>query len=672
MAGKSKVAPVQQNGITEENMRMLQQIDAVQQREKIVQQEAENKMHDPQLSPYREETNMEENPVIGEKEVRKAMEILQKYKECKTNLESRIIENEEWYKMQHWEAIRNKDGKEKEKVEPASAWLFNTIINKHADIMDNYPEVNILPRERSDEETAKVLSSIIPVVLEQNDYEQTYSDCAWYKLKTGTSVQGVFWDNSKLNGLGDIAIKKCDIINLFWESGKTDIQDSANIFYVSVVSNEQLREDYPNLKNLGNYPELDVNKYIYDDKVDDTDRSAVIDWYYKKRLTGYDKDNIPQVKTVLHYCKFCNGQVLYASENDPNMRDTGFYKHGKYPFVVDTMFPEEGMLCGFGYIDAMKDCQAYIDKMQQAILDNALLNSRSRTVVNDASGINEKELADPSCTVIHANGSLLENAFRQLETKPLNGIYMTVLNNKIQEIKDTSGNTASSQGQASAVTSASGIASLQEAAGKLARDANKSAYRSFKKVVLLCIELMREFYTEERCFRITGDDGKQDFVNFDNRTIAPEAQGTAFGIDLGNRLPIFDADVRPAKRSAYSRETQNTMALQFYSAGFFAPQNADAALACISMMEFEGKEKTIEQIKRNQTLFDQVMQLQEMVMRLGSVVDAQNGTNIAQQVAGQAEQQKETDTKSQKTVTASKGSLTSQAASAARNSTSPR
>ena len=511
---KTKVAPVQQQGITPQNMTMIQQMQDMQEAEnqqKILTQEADNKQHDPDS----EQTPDPQMIVITDKDVKKAMGILQKYKECKANLERRIVENEEWFKMQHWPMIQKKEQK-KDDIRPASAWLFNSIINKHADIMDNFPEALILPRERSDEATAKTLSSVIPVILQQNDYEQVYSDIGWYKLKAGSSAQSICWDNTKLNGLGDISIKKCDIINLFWQSGITDIQDSANVFYVTLVDNDELKKNYPNLKSLGNYPELDVNKYIYDDQVDTTEKSAVVDWYYKQHVSGYDKDGIPQTKTILQYCKFCNGQVLFASENDPQMREEGFYRHGMYPFVIDTMYPEEGMLCGFSDIDVMKDCQAYIDKMQQAILDNALSNSRNRAIFNDAAGINEKEFSDPSCTLVHANGNLGENAYRPLEGKPLHGIYVTVLNNKIQELKDTSGNTASSQGQASSVTSASGIASLQEAAGKLARDSNKSAYRAFAHVVQMVIELIRQFYTEERCFRITGDDGEQDFVDFDN------------------------------------------------------------------------------------------------------------------------------------------------------------
>lgn len=651
----------------------MQNLKQIEEKQKMLQQEVQNKEHDPEY-----ESGIQEKDVIGEKEVEKAMDTLQKYKKCKENLEKRIVENEEWFKMQHWEMLRK--GEKKESVEPASAWLFNMILNKHADLMDNYPEALILPREKSDEDAAEMLSSIIPVILDQNDYEQTYSDCGWYRLKTGTSVQGVFWDNSKLNGLGDISIKKCDIINLFWQSGVTDIQDSANVFYVTLVDNEELKRCYPELKNLGNYPELDVSKYIYDDQVDTTEKTAVVDWYYKQKIETQDEEGISHTKTILQYCKFANGKVLYASENDPNMRNVGFYEHGMYPFVIDTTFPEEGMLCGFGYIDAFKDNQAYIDKMEQAILDNALINARARSIVNDTAGINVEEFADPSCTIVHATGQLGENAYRQITSQPLSGIYMSVLNNKIQELKDTSGNTASSQGQASAVTSASGIASLQEAAGKLARDANKASYRAFRKVIMLVIELIRQFYTEQRCFRITGENGEQEFVTFDNSAIAPQEQGQAFGVDLGSRLPVFDADIRAAKQSAYSRESQNTMALQFYSAGFFAPTNADSALACLNMMDFEGKEKVTNTIKQNQTMFEMVIQLQQQVTQMAALIDAQNGTNLSQGAIGQAQQTIKQQEENHK-VTGSTGtagnhgsgnSLSRQAASAARNATAPR
>ena len=64
------------------------------------------------------------------------------------------------------------------------------------------PGTNVLPRAADDEATARALSSVLPVVLEQADYEQVYSDCWWRKLKQGTGVTGVFWDPAARGGVG--------------------------------------------------------------------------------------------------------------------------------------------------------------------------------------------------------------------------------------------------------------------------------------------------------------------------------------------------------------------------------------------------------------------------------------------------------------------------------------
>ncbi len=276
--------------------------------------------------------------------VREAAQILQKYKQGKANLERRIIDNEQWYKMRHWEQIRGRSNGagasgDPEDPQPASAWLFNSIANKHADAMDNYPEPNVLPREAGDKEEAEKLSAVLPVILENNRFESIYSDVWWYKLKTGTGVYGVFWNPKAENGLGDIEIRQLDILSLFWEPGIKDIQKSRNLFSVELVDNDVLKSQYPVLEGKLGTPSVDVAQYIYDDSVDTSEKSAVVDWYYK-RWNG--------ARQILHYCKFVGDTVLYASEADPNYRERGFYDHGKYPVIFDTLFVEEGTPAGFG------------------------------------------------------------------------------------------------------------------------------------------------------------------------------------------------------------------------------------------------------------------------------------------------------------------------------------
>ena len=558
---------------------------------------------------------------IGRDQVRAAYQTLLKYKEGKANLEQRIVDNEQWYKLRHWECMRDK----KQDIQPTSAWLFNCIANKHADAMDNFPAPNILPREEGDKAEAEMLTSIVPVVLDQADFEQTYSDVWQYKLKSGTGVYGVFWDKSKMNGLGDISIKKIDLINLFWESGITDIQRSRNVFHVELADNDLLVQEYPQLTAKLGTSSLDVNKYVYDDSVDTTNKSAVIDWYYKKFQNG---------KTVLHYVKFVNDEVLFATENDPNFAERGWYDHGQFPFVFDVLFPVEGTPAGFGYIDVGKDAQAYIDRGNQAVMSNMLANAKPRHFIRNDGSVNEEEYADTTKDFIHVDGNLGQDSILPVSGKPLNDIYVSVLTNKIDELKETTGNRdISTGGTTSGVTAASAIAAMQEAGSKLSRDNNKAAYRSFRKLCLMVIELIRQFYDLPRCFRIMGENGAARYVQYSNAGIAPQQQGIEMGVDMGYRVPLFDIEVTAQKQSPYSKMSQNELALQFFGHGFFNPQMADQALACLDMMDFDRKQFIMQKISQNGGMYQQMLQMQQQMLMLAQMVDQMKGTNLADQIA---------------------------------------
>jgi hypothetical protein len=560
--------------------------------------------------------------VIGKEQLYKANQVLQKYKEGKANLERRIVDNEQWYKMRHWECMRKGD---KSNVEPSSAWLFNCIANKHADAMDNFPSPNVLPREEGDKAEAEMLTSVIPVILEQNDFEEVYSEVTNYKFKMGTGVYGIFWDKSKLNGLGDIAIRKIDLINLYWESGITDIQKSRNLFHLELADNDILLSSYPQLQGKLGTASMDITKYVYDDKVDTTNKSIVVDWYYKKMVKG---------RTVLHYCKYVNDVVLFATENDPIFAERGWYDHGLYPFVFDPLFTTEGTPTGFGLIDVGKPSQEYIDRGNQAIMQNMLANAKPRHFISNSGAVSEEEYADLNNDFIHVDGTLGKDSIIPVQGKPLDGIYVQVINNKVDELKETTGNRdISTGGTTSGVTAASAIAAMQEAGSKLSRDSNKASYRQFRKVCLMVIELIRQFYDLPRCFRIMGDSGTARFVQYSNAGLQPQSQGMAFGVDMGIRVPLFDIEITAQKQSPYSKMSQNELALQFFGAGFFNPQLSDQALACLDMMDFDRKHFIMQKIAQNGTMYQQLIQAQQQVVALASLIDKQNGTNYAQQFA---------------------------------------
>ena len=561
--------------------------------------------------------------VIGREQIAEANQILQNYKKGKENLEKRIIENEQWYKLRHWECMRDKS----QGIQPTSGWLFNSIANKHADAMDNFPSPNILPREEGDKAEAEMLTSIVPVILDQCEFEQVYSDVWNYKLKSGTGVYGIFWDKSKLNGLGDIAVKKIDLINLFWESGITDIQQSRNLFHVELADNDLLIGSYPQLNGKLSTATIDIKKYVFDDTVDTTNKSCVVDWYYKKHQNG---------RTVLHYCKFVNDEVLFATENDPQFAERGWYDHGLYPFVFDPLFQVEGTPAGFGFIDVGKSAQEYIDRGNSAILKNMLFNASPRFFARTDGGVNEKEFADLDKDIVHVDGNLGQDSIMPIAFSTLGSNFIEVINNKIEELKETTGNRdVSTGGTTSGATAASAIAAMQEAGSKLSRDMNKAAYRKYRQIVLMVIELIRQFYDLPRCFRIMGENGVAKFVQYNNAGIQPQMQGVEFGTDMGYRLPLFDIEVTAQKASPYSKMSQNELALQFFGAGFFNPQIADQALACLDMMDFDRKQFVMQKISQNGGMYQQMMQMQQQMIMLAQMVDQSRGSNTAEQLVAQ-------------------------------------
>ena len=561
---------------------------------------------------------------IGPEQLKKFMQVLEKYKSGKTQTESRIISSENWWKLRNsTEEQKNTSIGKDEGFKSVSGWLHNVIVSKHADAMESYPEPNILPREEADMPDAKMLSDIIPCILEQNQFEETYSDAMWQKLKTGTGAYKVIWDAGKLNGLGDISVECVNLLNIYWEPGVTDIQKSRYFFHAELCDKDLLEDRFPQLKGKLKGKSFMSTKFLYDDHVDTENKHTVIEVYYHKYVEG---------KNTLQYCKFVGDQVLFATENDPVLAVRGLYDHGKYPYVFDALYPIEGSPCGYGYVDICRNPQTEIDLLKTSFVKNAMVGATPRYFSRGDGSVNEEEFLDLSKAIVHANNTS-EDALRRIEHDTLDGIYVNVLDRTIQELRETSGNTETSTGNIqSGVTAASAIAALQEASGKGSRDSTQAAYRAYMLIVEMCIELIRQFYDLPRQFRIVGEYGAQQFISYTNTGIQPQHQGNDFGQDMGYRLPVFDIKVSAQKRNVYTKVTQNELALQFFQMGFFNPQMADQALMCLDMMEFDGKDGIMQKVAKNGTLFQKLLQYMQLALTFAQVAQPEMAEAIAQDI----------------------------------------
>ena len=63
------------------------------------------------------------------------------------------------------------------------------------------------------------------------------------------------------------------------------------------------------------------------------------------------------------------------------------------------------------------------------------------------------------------------------------------------------------------------------------------------------------------------------------------------------RMPVFDVTVTAQKHTAYTKLAQNELALQFFQLGFFRPEMETQALACLDMMDFDGKQQILQKLR---------------------------------------------------------------------------
>ena len=101
----------------------------------------------------------------------------------------------------------------------------------------------------------------------------------------------------------------------------------------------------------------------------------------------------------------------------------------------------------------------------------------------------------------------------------------------------------------------------------------------------MVIELMRQFYTLPRFFRITGKGKETQYVDFDNSgLLKQEIPLEGNPEEIFERLPVFDIKVKAQRANPFTTSANNQMMMEMFGAGMFAPQNADAALIALEGM----------------------------------------------------------------------------------------
>ena len=509
--------------------------------------------------------------------IEKALSAYDTYKNDKQLFNDRICENEKWYRK--WHEVNQNGEYDGTTLTSATAFVFSAIENKFADAMDNYPHPKILEREPNDTKAAQMLSKILPVQLDISKFKKCYKQNWRKKLKYGTAVYGVFYNRET----EEIELRSLNILGIYCDMNLQDVQESQFLFITQAFDNEILKAKYPKFADLF---EGDASVETYSGNTVAKDKSEIIDCYYKKSDGS------------VHLMKFARNTLIEASEETPGY-ESGLYAHGKYPVVFDCLYQSDDSPFGYGITDIIRNPQMYIDKLDGIILKNAALSGKQRWLVRDKGSINEEEFKDWSKDVIHVDGSLDETHIRPFQAQSISDFILNHRAEKILELKEVIGNRDFQQGAtASGVTAASAINILQQSGEKLSRVMIDDSFDVYAEIISICIELIRQFFTKERIYRITNDLGNVEFVEFSNRyLINPDKDYLGFPISNRPSKAEFDIEIIPERQSPTSRETNNQLILELWKSGILSNTSPDMAIVILESMNFDSKERIIEQLK---------------------------------------------------------------------------
>lgn len=499
-----------------------------------------------------------------------ALEAYKTYKADKEPLVARIRDNERFYS----ESYSRGGARLAAEMTCDTPFIFAAIENARADAIDSYPSANILERSPEGTKTAELLSRIVPAQLEISEFKRAYKDNIRSKLKFGTAVYGVFYNDDT----GGIDIRSVDILDIYVDMHIPDIQESRFMFISAAVENETLRGRYPEFAPMfTGDAEVETLTHSYSLK----DRSNVLDCYYK-RPDG-----------SVHMMKLCRNTIIAATE-DMAGYENGLYAHNMYPVVFDVLYRSEHCPFGFGMIDIGKATQIEINKLDAALTENIMCGAKPRYLSKRSGGIDEEEFRDLTRSIVHYEGD--PDALKVIDSAGLSEAYLTHRERKKDELKELLANRDFQQGStAGGVTAASAIETLQQAGEKRSRSLINDTYDSYKKIIYMMLELMRQFFEEKRVYRITDELGQKSFAAFDRSMMF--SAGMENGSSVWRRL-VFDIDVLPQHENPYSRENANNTILMFWQNGMFQPQNCDAAVIALKNMSFDGKERLIADLQK--------------------------------------------------------------------------
>ena len=390
----------------------------------------------------------------------------------------------------------------------------SNIEGKTALLCDQNLAIQVDPREPGDRFFCDKVRVLADFIKERNRMYRKIEVHERRREMTGTGIFKVIWDFDKLDGQGLPDIEPLHPSRLFIDPAITDVYNIQNAQYIIEASNRSIYSaslEYGEDVADAIMPNLDPVSNVIVNNEEEQYVHLLIWTKYKE-----SKDSEVQLRLIeMSGCGviLSDTKKKLKERKEKQKEDLKLFPNSNYPYFLTPDMYRENTIWGKASAELILPISDQIDEIDDNILRNARLTGNPMALVGNNSGIDVDKITNEPGQVIPTNDV---NAYKWL-TPPSIPNYITnkraeLMNNDRQVVtRFTDQQIGKSQ---SGVDTATESMALQNSGNSMIEHKKGLLQETLSEVFEYAIELALLNWDSTMVFRITGENGENNFTEF--------------------------------------------------------------------------------------------------------------------------------------------------------------
>ena len=390
----------------------------------------------------------------------------------------------------------------------------SNVEGKTALLCDQNLAIQVDPREPGDRFFCDKVRVLADFIKERNRMYRKIEVHERRREMTGTGIFKVVWDFDKLDGQGLPDIEPIHPSRLFIDPAITDVYNIQNAQYIIEASNRSIYSaslEYGEDVADAIMPNLDPVSNVIVNNEEEQYVHLLIWTKYKE-----SKDSDVQLRLIeMSGCGviLSDTKKKLKEHKEKKEEDLKLFPNSDYPYFLTPDMYRENTIWGKASAELILPISDQIDELDDNILRNARLTGNPIALVSNNSGIDVDKITNEPGQVIPTNDV---NAYKWL-TPPSIPTYVSnkraeLMNNDRQVVtRFTDQQIGKSQ---SGVDTATESMALQNSGNSMIEHKKGLLQETLSEVFEYAIELALLNWDTTMVFRITGENGEDDFTEF--------------------------------------------------------------------------------------------------------------------------------------------------------------